>query len=60
MSSPTKLPRWTLAFLCMIVAGIFLWAAVMLPWQEWTFFSFITTALHTAGRIHPLAKQTAA
>jgi hypothetical protein len=53
MSAPSKgsLPRWSLAFLCGLFAAIFLWAAAMLPWRDWTLFSIVTTAV---GAMHGL------
>ena len=53
MSVPPKppLPRWSLALCCAVVAAIFIWAAVMLPWREWTLFSIVSTAV---GAIHAI------
>jgi hypothetical protein len=51
VSPKASLPRWSLALCCAVVAAIFIWAAVMLPWREWTLFSIVTTAV---GAMHAI------
>lgn len=41
-------PRWTLAALALGHAGVFGWAATVLPWQRWTLFATMTAALALA------------
>lgn len=47
-------PRWSLAILSVLHAAVFGWAAVVLPWRQWTFFSILTVllaALHLATAV---------
>ncbi|MEX1366613.1 MAG: hypothetical protein AB1Z98_26040 [Nannocystaceae bacterium] len=44
-TQPRELPRWWPAVLSALTAAIFGWAATVLPWQEWTTFSIVTTAV---------------
>ncbi|MBC8070648.1 MAG: hypothetical protein IAG13_20120, partial [Deltaproteobacteria bacterium] len=43
--STTVIPRWTLAALCLVVAGLCGWAASVLPWRSWTTFAIVTAAV---------------
>lgn len=46
--APDLTPRWTLAALALGHAGVFGWAATVLPWQRWTAFAAMTAALALA------------
>jgi hypothetical protein len=45
MSKARSLPRWSLAFCSGLVAAACGWAAVVLPWRDWTAFAVVTTAV---------------
>lgn len=38
-------PRWSLASCSGFIATVFMWGALKLPWNDWTAFSMITTAV---------------
>lgn len=44
----SSLPRWSLALLSVVHAGIFAWAAVVLPWRSWTALSVLSAGLAAA------------
>lgn len=51
-SAPARpVPRWLLAALALAHAGIFAWAASVLPWQRWTAFAVMTAALALAHMV---------
>lgn len=43
--TPRWTPRWILAALALFHAGVFGWAASVLPWQSWTVFAGLTAGL---------------
>lgn len=46
------IPRGWPALLSLLIALIFGWGATVLPWQDWTIFSIVTTAVAVAHLAH--------
>src|SRR5690606_12961831 len=50
-TSPRPVPRWLLAALALGHAGVFAWAATVLPWQRWPAFAAMTAGLALAHAV---------
>lgn len=52
MADEQMLPRWWPALLSGLVAAIFGWGATVLPWQDFTPFAVVTTAVAIVHVVH--------
>lgn len=51
MAPADTTPRWILAALALGHAGVFGWAATVLPWERWTLFAAMTAGLGLAHAV---------